>query len=356
MENRIRIFFMMLMVLGYGLHGHAQTIAAEKEDRILLVVNGGFSMKDRWEDSLTRYEAATLFISRLSERMNEENAHIGFGLRLYGHQYKRAELNCMDTRKEVPYSKDNGAQLYLRLKDIEPKGHGSIKYTIEQALENDMPDTGTYRYSLVFLTDSITSCSGDPCILFPARFWKERFYKTFVVNLGTQIMQSCIENQMQLIEYKQVLPIVERIIKDFPSRKHPDNFKNGPLKQQAVEVTQGRKQKEIVEPAYIYKSKLMQGTGQTKISSVQIRSKSNITTDTLYYGFLNLINDYPSISMTLYKVNRGQVSDKSLQINPVNKTRLPIGSYELVFDKTGSGQRTIQFIIKRNMITDVRLK
>ncbi len=155
----------------------------EKEQRILLLLDGSSSMLQPWAKDEVRFKTAAKIITTLIDSIYKVNNQVEFGLRVYGHQHPAQENNCYDTKREVMYSKDNLAQMSLRLESLHPAGVSPIAYSIKEAVENDMPDTRHYNYSLILITDGGESCNGNICDVVKALLEKKVNFKPYIVSL-----------------------------------------------------------------------------------------------------------------------------------------------------------------------------
>lgn len=136
-----------------------------KKERILIILDASASMQQQWQDSLTRFKAASAFIMQLMDSVYARNNEVEFALRVYGHQYPAGQNNCYDTRLEVMYSMDNYTQMSLRLASLHTIGVTPVSFAISEALDYDMSDVDRYNYHMVIITDGAESCGGNLCTL-----------------------------------------------------------------------------------------------------------------------------------------------------------------------------------------------
>jgi Ca-activated chloride channel homolog len=209
-----------------------------------------------WDTKQSKYEAAIKFISKLAGEMHGHNDRVGFGLRVYGHQYNSAQHRCHDSRKEVPFSKDNHAQLYLRLKDIRPKGQGSLSYALEKSNVMDITDTHLYRYSILVLKDTNTVCSDDGCMHLKEIQSRYPIYKTYEVLLYQGVaaqLNDCYGQNFSIANEQEAANTVATILNDFPKaakqylfpatdtkKKQDENYLSQPSQKTAPEDIAGK--------------------------------------------------------------------------------------------------------------------
>ena len=141
----------------------AQEATLPKQPRILILLDGSSSMLQPWEKGEQRFKAAAKIIDKLADSLYSINDQVELALRVYGHQHPAQENNCFDTRKEVMFSKDNRAQMSLRVASLNTMGVSPIAYSLKEAAENDLVDIDHYNYSMILINDGGESCGGDIC-------------------------------------------------------------------------------------------------------------------------------------------------------------------------------------------------
>jgi hypothetical protein len=180
MHLRRLLFFLLFATSFFKVSAQAEE---EKQQRILLLLDGSSSMLQPWAKDEIRFKTAATIITSLMDSIYKVNNQVEFGLRVYGHQHPAQEHNCYDTKREVMYSKDNLTQMSLRLESLHPAGVSPIAYSIKEAVENDMPDTRHYNYSLILITDGGESCNGNICDVVKALLEKKINFKPYIVSL-----------------------------------------------------------------------------------------------------------------------------------------------------------------------------
>lgn len=132
-----------------------------KGHRVLFLLDGSSSMSVPYTKGQTRFQKAGATILAIMDSISAKEKDVEFALRVYGHQHSAQEKNCFDTKMEVPFSKDNRAQMELRLDNLKPAGISPLSYAIHEAVLNDLQSG--YRYSVYIISDGDESCSNDIC-------------------------------------------------------------------------------------------------------------------------------------------------------------------------------------------------
>jgi Ca-activated chloride channel homolog len=177
-------FFLLLSVLCSA--SFAQTPQTKKQSvRILFVLDGSGSMKGEWENA-NKWNAAKDILTLMVDSLKREN--IEFGLRVFGHQSERALEDCNDTKLEIPFVKNNYAQLSSKLNSISPKGHSPIALSLEKAV-NDFPLNGDAKNIIILITDGFENCSGDACEAAQKLQNSGIFLRPYIVGLGLSAEQ-----------------------------------------------------------------------------------------------------------------------------------------------------------------------
>jgi|GEM_PF-2722408 hypothetical protein len=194
----MRLYSVFILALLAGmitcLPAHAQE---EGDDRVLILLDGSAAMKMDWGMGKSKYDAASQAIIQLIDSIYSVNADVQFGLRLFGNQYPEGQANCKDSRLEVRYTKDNVAQMALRLKDLQPRGVAALPYGLQEALKNDVTDTH-YRQSIIVITGDVYSCKGEMCKMISDA--KIDFYRLYVMDyagVGFEL-KNCVDRVFQV--------------------------------------------------------------------------------------------------------------------------------------------------------------
>jgi sugar lactone lactonase YvrE len=154
-----------------------------------------------WAKNKSRYTAAKELIMAIMDSVYAVNANVEFALRAFGEQYNVKEDNCIDTKLEVMFSKNNKTQMSLRLDDLHPLGVTPIAYSLKQAADVDMDEQNLYYYGLVLITDGEESCGGNLCETMQ-KFVKNKInYKPYIVSLVDEPklkqVYECVGNFLQ---------------------------------------------------------------------------------------------------------------------------------------------------------------
>lgn len=189
---------------------------ADKQPRILILLDGSSSMLKEWTNDEFRFEAASDIIGRLMDSVYSVNKNVEFALRVYGHQNPTADNNCFDSKKEVSFSKDNYAQIALRLAALHPLGVSPIAYSLEQSAINDMVNLRENKYSLILITDGGESCDGDICKVFDELLKKKIDFKPYILSLvdyaPLKTQYACLGDYLLVASPEQIDPVVGKIV------------------------------------------------------------------------------------------------------------------------------------------------
>jgi len=150
--------------------------------RVLIVLDGSGSMKEKWNNEV-KFELAGKLLVSFIDSVEKTNPKVEFALRVLGHQFPKAEHNCKDTKLEVPFAKKNSLNIKNALAHISPKGQTPITYALEQSL-NDFPKDSTAFNSIILISDGIETCGGNPCDLAKSFDEKRIVLKPYIVGLG----------------------------------------------------------------------------------------------------------------------------------------------------------------------------
>ncbi len=142
------------------------------------------SMLAPW-DTGTRMDAAKELLAFMVDSLRT-NPQVELGLRVYGHQAQRQKNDCLDSKLEVGFSRNNHDAIIKTLRSIQPKGNTPLAYSLEQAAK-DFPASDQYRNILILITDGLESCGGDPCAVSLALQKKRVFLQPFVIALSQEV-------------------------------------------------------------------------------------------------------------------------------------------------------------------------
>ncbi len=336
-----------------------------RQERILIVLNGSASMGQGWGNSHTRYDAAADIITTLVSEVYKTNPSAEFGLRVYGHQYNIAAGRCNDSRKEVAFSKDNLAQITLRLKDIRPRGKGSVEYAVTDAARNDITDTDQYRYSIIVLTDSSSACPDNICIPVNMLGKNTGLYKRYVIDLTgkeTPHRYTCFDKIFPAVNDYSIDTCIKQIVKDYKVEKNrtikvvyeskPPARPQGP---QVVKIVKPVLKTDTIAVAE-EKHAVAETAPAKPVKAVQIRKESKIKSEVDFFGYLKLVNTALVSRIIIYRLQDDSY-EQTNEIYPVGmhevKVKLKTGSYKMLFNVSGLAEGSRTFEIKEDKVNEI---
>ncbi len=154
-----------------------------RQPRILLLADASSSMLQPWGASSTRFKTAGAIISSLMDSIYAVNAGVEFGLRVYGHQSPAQANDCMDTKQEVMFSKNNATQMGLRMASLRPFGVSPIAFSLQEAAANDLTDDARNAYAIILITDGGESCGGNICDVVQRLIERKIYFKPYIISL-----------------------------------------------------------------------------------------------------------------------------------------------------------------------------
>ncbi len=186
-----------------------------KKPRILILLDGSSSMLSDWQIGESRFKVANKIVLALMDSIYKTNKEVEFSLRVYGHQSPVPDNNCTDTRNEVMFTKDNKAQMELRLASLKPKGVSPIAYSLKTAAESDFVNERDYAYSLVLITDGGESCGGNICDVVKTLLDKKIQFKPYIVSLVDYAplidQYSCLGTYLQISKPEDIAIAINTI-------------------------------------------------------------------------------------------------------------------------------------------------
>lgn len=117
-------------------------------------------------------------IDSISDRKNIEIA-----LRSFGDTKPYSAQDCMDTRLQVPFAKDNFLEVKSKIRALVPKGSSPISKALEEAAE-DFPQTGNNRNIVVLITDGEDDCGHNVCRTSESLQKSGKFLKPFIISIS----------------------------------------------------------------------------------------------------------------------------------------------------------------------------
>lgn len=173
--------FLLALNCLFSLNSFSQQTNSPALTRILFLLDGSSSMSEAWS-STTKIEAARKIIAKIADSLNA-SSDVQLSLRIYGHLFNSTEMNCTDTRLEVPFASHNAREIKNGLSALRPRGITPIAYSLEQTA-NDFPTDLRARNVVVLVTDGEESCKGDPCEVSMRLQQKHIFLRPFVLGLN----------------------------------------------------------------------------------------------------------------------------------------------------------------------------
>lgn len=162
----------------------AQEVKAYKPtvSRILFLLDGSGSMKEKWEER-SRFEIAKELLVKLVDSVEQKNPNVEFAVRVFGAQFPHEQKNCKDSKLLLPFAKNNAARLDVLLKALTPKGMTPIAYSISESVK-DFPADEKSVNSIILITDGDENCDGNPCIASKELVNKRIALKPFIIGLN----------------------------------------------------------------------------------------------------------------------------------------------------------------------------
>jgi hypothetical protein len=254
LQRKIYIFAaFVLLSIGLGQKAFGQT--KPKKSRILFLVDASSSMSLQWNKSNTRFDVATNLILHLVDSIYMLNNEVEFAVRAYGTKHPAQEKNCFDTELEVPFNIQNAAQIKWRMKYIKPIGYSPIAYSLAQASNNELNNTYSYDYSIVFLTDGGESCNGDVCGTYKDFIQSKIKVKPYVIGLDKnpqlKSFYECLGKYVEVVEPADIPKAISLIVdENRPLLDKPKqlNLKTELAKPPVIKDTPAVVEKKVEEP------------------------------------------------------------------------------------------------------------
>ncbi|MBP6625084.1 MAG: VWA domain-containing protein [Chitinophagaceae bacterium] len=185
MFNELKIKFKQLLLLLVGVMLGSTLLAQTsiKKSRILFLLDASSSMTYPWNSQYKRFDVASNILLHIIDSIYTINNEVEFAVRAYGTDHPAQELNCTDTKLEVPFNIQNINQIKTRLKNIKALGSSPIAYSLQQAAVNELNEAGNYDYSIIFITDGGESCNGDICKTYQALLQKKVSIHPYIIGL-----------------------------------------------------------------------------------------------------------------------------------------------------------------------------
>ena len=151
-------------------------------NRILFVLDGSGSMKQKWNDK-TKFANAKELLTKIIDSVEKKNPNVEFAVRVFGYQFPREQKNCKDSKLLIPFAKNNADKINSTLKNITPQGMSPVASSIQLGAK-DFPDDAKSLNSIILITDGEENCEGDPCKISQDLIAKRITLKPFIVGLN----------------------------------------------------------------------------------------------------------------------------------------------------------------------------
>jgi Ca-activated chloride channel homolog len=180
-KKAVSFFIILITVLSHGFAWAQSSVKQEEPPtRILFLFDASQSMFASWQSGM-RIDVAKRLMSDLLDSLNNV-PNLELALRVFGHQKRFPPQDCDDTKLEVPFNKNNAANVKRRLNEVVPRGTTPIALSLE-ASAKDFPSSPG-RNIIILITDGIEECQGDPCAVSLALQKKGIVLKPFVIGMG----------------------------------------------------------------------------------------------------------------------------------------------------------------------------
>jgi Ca-activated chloride channel family protein len=168
--------------VGTALNAQQTQVYKPNINRILFVLDGSGSMKQKWGDK-SKFEKAKELLGKIIDSVERKNPNVEFAVRIFGYQFSREQRNCKDSKLVIPFAKNNADKIGTALSSITPQGMSPIAYSIQLGAK-DFPDDSKSLNSIILITDGEENCEGDPCKISKELIAKRITLKPFIVGLN----------------------------------------------------------------------------------------------------------------------------------------------------------------------------
>jgi hypothetical protein len=132
----------------------------DNRDKTLIIMDSSYSMSEKINgESKISIAKRTLnnVLSQLSPQAN-------VGLRVYGYKTGLMGIGaCSASELRVPIGPNNLQRIGNEINKLTPTGATPIIYSIQQALEYDLPMAGNGKNRIILISDGMETCGGSPC-------------------------------------------------------------------------------------------------------------------------------------------------------------------------------------------------
>ncbi len=330
--RRTKILLITLLLALAGLPCEAQSRFAYQPDasRILFILDASGSMLNAFGGQ-TKYAIAQKVINHITDSVMKANPKVEFALRVLGHQYPDAAHNCTDTKLEVPFSRNDAAQVAAALSRITPQGNTPLAYTLFQAL-GDFPADTLSTNAIVLITDGVETCEGNLCALQDALAKKRIAMRPFIVGMGLNpdtgmAYFKCIGTFYNTYNEASMNHVVNAVVSQA-------------LNTTSVQVNllsaYGQPTESNVEMSFYD-----HGTGKLRYQFVHTLTAAGIP-DTLY---LDPVGHYDLVIHTIPEVKKEDIELVPGKHNQV-AVEVPRGNLSLEMDNVSSGYSAVQCLVR----------
>lgn len=174
-----------LLLISFLLFTAGNVSFSQQVTRILFIFDASNSMNGKWDGKSKIERAREILCQSIDELEGVPNLELA--LRVYGHQSPVTPTfqDCEDTKLEVPFAKNNHAEIKYFINHVKPKGTTPIARSLEAAYD-DFPDAST-RNIIILITDGLEACDQFPCEVAAKLKSKGINVTPFVVGLGMDL-------------------------------------------------------------------------------------------------------------------------------------------------------------------------
>lgn len=326
---RLHIYIVLLIISFFTDVSATFAAARQKHDKFIIILDGSAKMNTIWRDELNKYDAASLFISRLMDSMHMANEDVQFCLRLYGHLYPATIQSCKDSRLEIYFSKDNRSQTRMRLGSMQPQGSASIGYALQQSANYDIEDRFD-NYNVILITSGTRYCDSNVCASAGALLNKITG-RSYVLNLGYDepiaTGYSCVGNVYNISSKLAMEAVIDTICNPF------------------------RKKHSKADTVYAYSEPLKKADMTIPTPIISIPDTLALQTG----SYLLFTSNYKtsSVQLSILTANGYIPTDKSFTIPMTKKETMPSGRYRVYYtitDNDNKPQKRIkEFYIRKDL-------
>ncbi len=334
-----------------------------KDARVLFVLDGSENMLLRLGADEAKFKAAERIILNFMDSVYRINDEVEFALHVYGHQYPSTQNNCYDNKLEVAFSKNNLAQMGLRLASLRPKGTEAMKSAMQTAIANDLAAQNLYNYTFIVITSGEGNCEEGICTLSQAIQNKNLKCSPTIINLSQrQVQYGCIGEQIAMKDKDDIPGTVSRLLSKYRTLIEPrdKSYKS------AYGTIWAKPTETMIPDALVKVARMTVHTHGLLPTTVYSPNVEKLIVPEYEqangFGYLKVMENVVGNEFQLYyqQGNSFILFDKQNIKSPVNgqNVLLKTGNYKLLYTvqtKSGVQQKTKKILIKGKMITEIHL-